>query len=133
MSAQPAPVLPACTIGEAMYRVARWWRSTREGLHLGYASRSIIGRVMEEGCQGASQVGTARPATYMDDADEQIDMLVAKMPPELRDAVILDQKRNMPVKMIAATLRCTPAQFYRWKENGYGFIAGVLSAGGLTR
>ena len=120
-----------CTIGDAALRVYHWWRSTREGQYLGIASRSVLGRVIEEG-SGASHAGT-RPPTWMSPEDEEIDRLVARMPDELRDALIADQKRSLPTKMICAKLHCTPAEFTRRKERALGFVAGVLTAGGLAR
>lgn len=120
-----------CTIAEAAMRIYRWWRASREGQYLGFASRSVLGRVIEEGA-GASHTGI-RPAPWMSPADEEIDRLVAKMPSELRDALIADQKRSVPTKVICAKLHCTPAEFHRRKEGALGFVAGVLSAGGLGR
>jgi len=119
--------LPAVTIAEASMRISHWWRSTREGLHLGFAARSVLGRVIEEGA-GASHGYDPHVAPWMSPADEQIDRLVARMPDELRDALVLDMKRGLPMKMIVAALNCSPADFNRRKERAVGFVAGVLTA-----
>lgn len=68
MSAIPADVharpLPAVTIGEAAARIHRWWRATREGLHLGFAARSVLAKVIEEGA-GASHTFDPRVAPWV--------------------------------------------------------------------
>lgn len=136
MSAVPADAVPFCSITEAMWRVNRWWRATRgSGAPIGFPRRTMLGRVIEEGAQGASHARDVRPATYMDAADEEIDRIVARMPRELREAVMYDQDRGAPMKVIAAKMDATPAEVRRWIENAYGFIAGALTArqGRLTR
>ena len=128
MSAVPADTVPAVTIAEAAWRVAHWWRVTRGGVHLGFARRSVLGKVIEEGAHGASHDRGVAPAPWMAPADEQIDKLVARMPPELREAVVLDQNSSMPMKMMCAKLGATPAEVRRRIEGGYGWIAGALTA-----
>lgn len=128
MSAQPADAIPYCSIGEAMYRVSHWWGATRGGVNLGFSRRTMLGKVIEEGAQGASHERGSPPPTWMAPADEEVDRILARMPRELREAIVLDQQRGLPMKAIAAKLNSTPAEVRRWIENGYGFIAGVLTA-----
>lgn len=130
MSAQPADVLPACTISEAMARVSHWHRVTGGGVHLGFARRSVLGRVIEEGCHGAAHDRGSPPPTWMAPADQEVDRIVARMPPELREAVVLDQNRNLRMKELCAKMRATPAEVHRRIIGGYGWIAGWLSASG---
>ena len=132
MSATPADAVPCVSIPEAMYRINHWWRVTRGGVGLGFARRSVIGRVIEEGCQGASHDRGLPPAPWMAPADEQVDRIMARMPPELRAAVVLDQEAGTPMKVICAKLSASPAQVRRWIENGYGFVAGMLTAARAT-
>lgn len=134
MSAVPADAaIPACSISEAVYRVNHWWRVTRGGVGLGFARRSVLGKVAEEGAQGAAHDYTTAPAPWMAPADEEVDRIVARMPRELRDAVMLDQNRNLPMKVIAAKMNATPREVGRWVANGYGWIACALTVANNSR
>jgi hypothetical protein len=50
------------------------------------------------------------------------------MPRELREAVVLDQDRSLRMKDMCAKLHSTPAEVHRRIANGYGFLAGMLTA-----
>lgn len=128
MSAQPADAVPFCSVTQAMYRVSQWWSATRGGVNLGFSRRTMLGKVIEEGPSGAAHSHVVQRAPWMSPADEEVDRIVARMPRELREAIVLDQQRGLPMKAIAAKLNSTPAEVRRWIENGYGFIAGVLTA-----
>ena len=131
MSAQPADVVPVCSISEAMFRVNHWFRVTRGGVHLGFNSRSVIGRTIEEGAQGAAHDRGSPPPTWMAPADEEVDKILSRMPPELREAVMLDQDRNLRMKDLCTKMHCTPAEAHRRINAGYGFVAGVLTASAM--
>jgi hypothetical protein len=130
MAAVPADVarhVPKVSISDAMARVAHWYRVTRGGTPaLGYSSRSVIGRVMDEGCLGASQAGAPR-AQWLSPEVEQLDHLIARLPEDLREALLADQS-PAPIKEITAKLRCMPRDFHWRRACAYGVLAGLLSA-----
>jgi DNA-directed RNA polymerase specialized sigma24 family protein len=81
---------------------------------------------MREGITAAGQ-GRQPRATWLPPEIEAMDRLVSAMPPELRQALLLDQDRSLRMREIAAALQCTPHQARRAIDNAYGFVAGVLS------
>ena len=136
MSAIPADAirLPAaftddlahCTIATAMRRATTWWRMTRDHSRLGWSPRSVLGKVIEEGCQGAAQ-SRVQPGTYLSPEVELTDRLVARMPGELREALVADVGRWGPAKVIAHRLGCSVGEYSRRREWAYGWLAGALS------
>ena len=132
MAAVPAAVPESSSVVSiftALTLLERWHACTRGGLPgLGIARRSVIGRMVEEGAQGASHATGSRPGTYLPPEVERVDRIIAKMPADLRDAVVADQRRDLRVKEICAKLRCTPSEFYRRRDNAVGFLAGMLTA-----
>ncbi len=131
----PRPDLDALAwLTRAMAMVARWHAVTRGGTeHLQFARRSVIGRVMDEGCQGASHAHGSRPATYLPEDVVVVDKLIAELPKTMREAVVLDQTRSMTIKEICARLRCRPAEFHRAKDFAYGWLAAKIAASGLAQ
>jgi len=113
--------------------VSRWYAITKGGTEpLGYARRSVIGRVMDEGCQGASQARSMPPATYIAEDVLALDKLIAQLPKEMREAVVLDQRRDLGVRDICTKLHCRPQEFHRMKDWSYGWLAARIASGSLT-
>jgi hypothetical protein len=109
-----------------MARVAFWYRCTRGGSPaLGFSRRSVIGRVMDEGCLGASQPGAPR-AQWLSPEVEHLDHLIARLPEDLREALLADQS-SAPIKEITARLRCMPRDFHWRRACAYGVLAGMLA------
>lgn len=129
MSAIPAAFaddLKSCTIGSAMLRATHWWRCTRDHTRIGWSSRTVLGKVIEEGCQGAAQA-RVQPGTWLSPEVELTDRLVARMPPDLRAALEADVGRWGPAKTIAHRLGCSTGEYSRRREQAYGWLAGALA------
>ena len=76
----------------------------------------------------SAQPADAVPAACsIGQAIEQVDRLVARMPAELRDVIVLDQQRDLPMKAMASRLHASPGEVRRLREHAYGWMAGALT------
>jgi hypothetical protein len=130
MSAAPQSVVVVDFVSpsQAHLQIEHWHRLTRgdDSGSLYYRSESTLGKVQREGIVGAGQGRQPRP-TWLSPEVVALDRLISQMPPELREALLLDQKRSLRMRDIAARLGTTPAEARRAIDSAYGFVAGVLT------
>ena len=98
-------------VDEVEVRLSYWGRKARGRYDsLGYAERSVLGRMIDEGA-GAGQVSDWASQHLPDDVVE-VDGAVAKLPRRYRRAVKLHYLTDWPADVKAGILRTSRRRFY---------------------
>ena len=98
-------------LDEVEVRLSHWGRKARGRYDsLGYAERSVLGRMIEEG-PGAGQVSDWASQHLPDDVVE-VDGAVAKLPKRYRRAVKLHYLTEWPTEVKAGILHTSRRNFY---------------------
>jgi len=82
-------------------RLEQWGRETRESLH-GYPALTLLGRLIEQGANGAAQTG--RPPVSLSESAARADSCVAKLCQTDQKALRLYYQQEMAMETLASRL-----------------------------
>ena len=112
----------------ADHLLRQWGNWSRKGgRHTGYPSRSVIGRIMDEG-PGASQPTGDIPMPNLVKLTEEI---VLQLPRELQIAVELKYVDRMSDKRACMNMACGHSMYRQKLWSGIAFVEGYLTAIGV--
>ncbi|BCO32868.1 hypothetical protein TspCOW1_29710 [Thiohalobacter sp. COW1] len=111
----------------------RWaiWAAARDDGGLGYAARSTLGRVMDEGITGAAIRNQYHSYSHDAPLEETIERSVSRCPEEVREVVVKHYLGHGTVKQKAKDLHVSVEKYYRQLNNGQYWLHGQLTMAGI--
>ncbi|WP_148098516.1 hypothetical protein [Thiohalobacter thiocyanaticus] len=111
----------------------RWatWAAARDDGGLGYAARTTLGRVMDEGITGAAIRNQYHSYSHDAPLEETIERSVSQCPEHLREVVVKHYLDRGTVTQKAKDLRVSLGKYYSLLNNGQYWLHGQLTVVGI--
>ena len=121
---------------EVQSLLTRWarWAAMRADSGLGYARITPLGRVIEQGPDGAAIRPTKwRGPTPSGAIEETVEQAVCLLPDDLRRVIVVMYLKPGSTKQKAHDLNISPCRYYQVQKYAHYYVAGALAAAGVYR